>query len=197
MRLINLSFPANRLSRLLTSMSVRTRINVLALFPVVGFLANGLTYVPGESGVGSAFATVQHSTTLADASCDFKSAVAPMQTAVKDFAIQPSNNLVVNFVQAHAFALQSLDAIAASIDRRHAKNIASLRKDVMVLRETFTDLVREQETLGFGETTGLRGNLRDAGNAVEHIINENMPWLAEAENLEAEVRQFLSNVQAA
>jgi hypothetical protein len=34
----------NRLSRLLDSFSVRTRVIVLALIPVVGFLANGLTY---------------------------------------------------------------------------------------------------------------------------------------------------------
>jgi methyl-accepting chemotaxis protein len=181
MRLINPSFPVNRLNRLQTSISVRTRIIVLALIPVVGFLANGLTYISGEGGVGSAFDTVKHSTALADASRDFKSAVAAMQITVKDFAINPSNNLVVNFDQAHALALQSLDTIAASIDRRHAENIVSLHKDVMVLRETFTDLVREQETLGFDETTGLRGNLREAGNAIEHIINENMTWLAEAD----------------
>ena len=181
MRFINLSFRFNRLNRLLTSISVRTRIIVLALIPVVGFLANGLTYVSGEGDVGRAFETVQHSTALADASRDFKSAVAAMQITVKDFGANPSDNLVVNFEQQHALALQSLDNIAASIDRRHAGNIANLRKDVMLLRDTFGELVREQQTLGFDETTGLRGNLREAGNAVERIINENMTWLAEGD----------------
>jgi methyl-accepting chemotaxis protein len=222
MRFIKLSFPFNRPTRLLTSISVRTRIVVLALIPVVGFLANGLTYVSGEGDVGTAFETVKHSTGLADASRYFKSAIAAIRITVKDFNANPSNNQVVSFEQAHALALQSLDTIAASIDPRQAENIVGLRKDVMALRDTFTELVRQQKILGFDENSGLRSNLRDAGNAVERIINENMTWLAEAdagklmmallimrdheaadavaveaENLEAEVRQFLTNVQAA
>ena len=181
MRLIQLSLPFNRLNRLLTSFSVRTRIVVLALIPVVGFLANGLSYVSGEGDVGTAFETVKQSGGLADASRDFKSAVSSMRIIVKDFSAAPNDNLVVGFQQAHALALQSLDTIAASIDRRHAENIVDLRKDVMELRENFTELVRQQETLGFDEASGLRHNLRNASNAVERIINENMTWLAETE----------------
>ena len=45
MRSIDLSKPFNRLSRLLAGISVRTRIVVLALIPVVGFLANGMMAV--------------------------------------------------------------------------------------------------------------------------------------------------------
>ena len=181
MRFIQLSLPFNRLNRLLTSFSVRTRIVVLALIPVVGFLANGLSYVSGEDDVGTAFETVKQSGGLADASRDFKSAVSSMRIIVKDFSAAPNDNLVVGFQQAHALALQSLDTIAVSIDRRHAENIVDLRKDVMELRENFTELVRQQETLGFDEASGLRHNLRNASNAVERIINENMTWLAETE----------------
>jgi methyl-accepting chemotaxis protein len=178
---MRLSFPLSRLARLLTSFSVRTRIVVLALIPVVGFLANGLTYFSGEGDVATAFETVKHSAGIADTSRDFKSAIASMRIIVKDFSVNPSNNLVVSFQQAHALALQSLDTIASSIDRRHADNIVSLRKDVMALRNMFTELVGEQNTLGLDESTGLRGNLHTAGNAVERIINENMTWLAEAD----------------
>ena len=116
MRFIRSSVCIQPADRLLTSISVRSRIVVLALIPVVGFLANGLTYVSGEGDVGTAFETVKHSTALADASRDFKSAVAAMQITVKDFAANPSNNLVLNFERDHALALQSLDTIAASID---------------------------------------------------------------------------------
>ncbi len=107
---------------------MRTRIVVLALIPVVGFLANGLTYVSGEGDVATAFDTVNRSGALADASRDFKSAVSTMRIIVKDFSVAPNDNLLVGYEQAHALALQSLDAIAASIDRRHAANIESLRK---------------------------------------------------------------------
>ncbi|HYV69748.1 MAG TPA: hypothetical protein VE970_06530 [Pseudolabrys sp.] len=67
MRPIELSLPFNRLARMLASFSVRTRIVLLALIPVVGFVANGLTFTAGEGDVGRAFATVSR---------DFKSAVA-------------------------------------------------------------------------------------------------------------------------
>ena len=181
MRLANLSIPFNRLTGLLTSVSVRARIIALALIPVVGFLANGLTYISGEGDVGTAFETVKSSAALAGASRGFKSAIAALRIIVKDFNANPSENLVVSFQDAHARAMHSLDAIAASIDRQHADNIVSLRKDVMALRETFTELVREQKILGFDENSGLRGGLREAGNAVERIINENMTWVAEAD----------------
>ena len=51
----------SRLPRLLSSISVRSRIVLLALIPVAGFAANGLTYLSGEQAVGSAFRTVQRS----------------------------------------------------------------------------------------------------------------------------------------
>ncbi|MGA7680562.1 MAG: hypothetical protein WCA54_10335 [Pseudolabrys sp.] len=76
MRSIDLALPFNWLARMLGSFSVRTRIVVLALIPVAGFLANGLTYVSGEGDVGRAFATVTQSHALVDSSRDFKSAVA-------------------------------------------------------------------------------------------------------------------------
>ncbi len=181
MRSIDLSTPLNRLARMLTSFSVRTRIVVLALIPVAGFLANGLTYVSGEKDVGHAFSTVTQSNALADSSRDFKSAVATMRIIVKDFSVNPDHNLVVSFEQAHALSLKGLDTIAASIDQGHAKSIVSMRNDVMALRENFNELVSAQKTLGFDDLSGLRGNLHVAGNAVERIINENMSWLAQAD----------------
>jgi len=183
MRFIKLLLPFNRLTRLLTSFSVRTRIIVLALVPVVGFLANGLTYVSGAGDVATAFATVNRSGALADASRDFKIAIAAERIVVKDFGLTPSNSQLASFDVAHALALKSLNTIAASVDHRYAENIVGLRDDVMEMRKNFNEMVREQETLGFDEASGLRGHLRNAGNAVERIINENTTWLAEAETL--------------
>jgi methyl-accepting chemotaxis protein len=181
MRPIELSLPFNRLARMLASFSVRTRIVLLALIPVVGFVANGLTFTAGEGDVGRAFATVTHSTALADVSRDFKSAVASMRIIVKDFSVNPDNNLVVSFEQAHATALKALETLAASIDQNHTENIEGLRKDLMSLRGNFNELMQEQKTLGFDDSSGLRKNLQVAGNAVERIINENMSGLAEAD----------------
>jgi methyl-accepting chemotaxis protein len=178
MRSIGFSRLFNRLTRVLTSVSVRTRIVVLALIPVAGFLANGLTYVSGEGDVGRAFGIVTQSTALADASRDFKGAVAAMRITAKDFSVAPNNNLVISFDESYALALKALDSIAGSIDQSRAENIVSMRKDVTALRKNFDDLVREQKILGFDDASGLRSNLEVAGNAVERIINDNMSWLA-------------------
>src|SRR5512142_630663 len=93
-----------RLSRLL---AVRTRIIVLALIPVAGFLANGLTYMSGEREVGNAFQTVKHSAALADASRDFKSAIAGMRITLKDFTAAPSGQFIQAFDQAQRLAQSS------------------------------------------------------------------------------------------
>src|SRR6188472_1984198 len=45
--------------RLVGSLSVRTRIILLALIPVIGFLTNGYTYVAGEGDVSGAFDTAE------------------------------------------------------------------------------------------------------------------------------------------
>jgi methyl-accepting chemotaxis protein len=170
-----------RFNRLFASLSVRTRIVVLALIPVGGFLANGFTYTAGESDVGRAFRTVTHSIALADASRDFKSAVASMRIIVKDFSANPDDNLVAGFERAHALALKALDTLSASIEQSHSENITGLHKDVMALRENFNQLVEEQKTLGYDDSSGLRRKLQVAGNAVERIINENISGLAESD----------------
>jgi methyl-accepting chemotaxis protein len=180
MRLLNLASSLNRLTRLLTSISVRTRIIVLALIPVAGFIANGITYVSGERDVGTAFQTVRNSAKVADASRDFKSAVAQIRLVVKDFSAAPTTELVVNFALAHSLALKNLDTIEAATYRNVA-DFSGLRKDVMRLRDNFNELVQQQNILGFDEQSGLRGKLIAASNALERIINENMTWLAEGD----------------
>jgi methyl-accepting chemotaxis protein len=181
MRLPLSALSFGRLPRLLNSVSVRSRIVAVALIPVIGFLANGIIYLTGESEVATAFETFKRSNALAEASRDFKNSLAAMRLTVKDFSARPSTAFVVGFEQAHGSALRSLDAVAKSVDPGYASALAGLRQDVMEMRGSFNELVREQETLGFDDSSGLQRNLRDAGYAVERIINQNLTWLADAE----------------
>ena len=131
MRLSKMSNPFDKLSasqfgRLLTAGSVRTRIVVLALIPVVGFIANGFSYVSGENDVGTAFETVAQSRTLADASRNFKIAIGTMRIAVKDFTDRP-HTLIDSFGQSQQLANNSLDIIEASIGGMRADTIKTLR----------------------------------------------------------------------
>lgn len=168
-------------TRLLTRLKVRTRIVVLALIPVFGFLALGLTYHSGEGGVSGAFDTVKRSSSHADASRNFQSSVTTMRILAKDFGAAPSTALVNDFSLAHGLALNSLDTIGAGDNRRIAENVATLRADMIELRGHFNDLVDEQRLLGFNDESGLRHSLIMAGNAVERILNTNMNWLSEAD----------------
>src|SRR5205085_5546935 len=61
------------LRRRLPSLSVRARIALLALIPVVGFVANGFNYIVSEREVGQAFDAVNRSNDLTDASAALRS----------------------------------------------------------------------------------------------------------------------------
>jgi methyl-accepting chemotaxis protein len=180
MRLKILSLPFNRLSRPLNSISVRTRIIVLALIPVVGFLTNGLTYVSGERDVGQALTTVSRAHALADASRDLKIAIASMRIAVKDFARKP-NTLIDAFGQSQQLANRSLDTIEKLMGSAHSDDVAALRQALVDIKNNYDKLYAVQRVLGFSEAEGLRSELKDAGNKIERVINDNMTWLAEAE----------------
>jgi methyl-accepting chemotaxis protein len=135
-----LSLLFKRPSRLPASFSVRsTRVIVLALIPVVGFLAEGHTYVSGEGDVGNAFQTVKQSRALADGSRDFKIAVGAMRIAVKDFATQP-HTLIDSFGRSQQLANESLDRIEASIGGAASDNVTATASSVEELAASIGEI---------------------------------------------------------
>ncbi|MGI8526871.1 MAG: hypothetical protein ACR2K5_11975, partial [Pseudolabrys sp.] len=158
--------------RLIFSLSVRTRIIVLAVIPLVGFLANGITYNSSESEVATAFQSVNHSAARADASRDFKNAVADMRIIVKDFAFAPKNDLIKRFELAEIAASKSLAAIDAASNGVPSEETAPLLSELSSMKKNFDQLVTEQQTLGYDDADGLRSRLRNTGNGIERIIHE-------------------------
>ncbi len=182
MQLGRLSLPFKWLTRMVGSLSVRTRIIVLALIPMAGFIANGVAYISGERDVGAAFRTVNDSNLLADSSRDFKTNLTNMRMSAKDFAAAPSQKQIGAFESALSYALTDLSTIEVSIDASQSQSVERLRNEVLGLKTNFDELVKKQQTLGYTEADGLRGQLRKTGNTVETIINENMSWLAEGDS---------------
>ena len=86
-----------RLPRRLTAVSVRARIAALALIPVAGFVANGLTYMSSERDVEAAFMTVKLAGAMSDASRQLKAALVTMRASARDFAVTPSAELAKAF----------------------------------------------------------------------------------------------------
>ena len=113
------------ITQIFSRLSVRARIVVLGVIPVVGFLANGIAYLTGDAEVGRAFEAVHRNTEVADASRDLKTGLLVMRAATTDFVAHPSDAEVKNFDDGQAMAMQCLDRIQASLaaseqDCRHA-----------------------------------------------------------------------------
>ena len=168
-----------RLPRFGAALSVRTRLIVLAFVPVVGFAAISLSYVSSEQAVDAAFASVQQSTRLADASRVFKESLTTMQARAKDFVAQPQPTLVTRFTDAHDAAIGALGTITELSSESEKQTLTALQGRVANLKGSFAALVAEQDELGLTEFEGIQGSLRDGGNAMERIVHEDMSWLSQ------------------
>ena len=180
MRLITARMLSWSPKRLLTSFSVRTRIVTLALIPVVGFFANGLTFIAGEGEVSRAFQTVDRSHALTDASRDLKIAIASIRIAAKDFG-RERNFTLDAFNESHQLAMKSLNTIEALIGNSRLDDIRALRADLTAIKTNYDDLYQLQRVLGFSDEDGVRWALRDTGNTIEATINNSLTWVADAE----------------
>ena len=65
---------------------------MLAVIPVVGFLANGTAFTTGQAEVEHAFDSVKQRITLSETSHDFKNALGSMRILVRDFAARRATN---------------------------------------------------------------------------------------------------------
>src|SRR3954471_1633246 len=115
------------LSRFSTDLSVRARLIVLSLIPVVGLAAIAFAYMSSEHAVEKAFNSVQQSTRMADASRAFKDALTTMHMRAKDFVSQPQPSLVGRFDEAHEVAMRSLRTLQDVVDDTERQNLIALQ----------------------------------------------------------------------
>ena len=95
--------------------SVRARIIVLGVIPVIGFLANGIAFMVGDVEVGRAFDSVHRYSQVADASRDLKAGLLMMRAATTEYVARPSDNVVADFADGQELAMKSLERIAAML----------------------------------------------------------------------------------
>ena len=170
------------LSRFSTDLSVRTRLVVLSLIPVLGFAAIAFAYLSSERAVDIAFGSVQQSSRLADASRAFKEALTTMQVRAKDFVAQPQPGLVARFADAHDAAMESLKVITELTAEADRQTLLALEGRVTSLKTTFKALASEQDELGLTEFEGVQGSLRDNGAAIEQVVNFDLAALSDADH---------------
>jgi methyl-accepting chemotaxis protein len=164
-----------------SKLSVRTRIVVLGLIPVIGFLVNGIAFTTGDVEVGRAFDDVHRYTKVADASRDLKAGLLMMRTATTEYVARPSDQKVAEFNAGQDLAMTSLDRIAATLGEADGDVITPLRITVRDLKASFESLVNEQKTLGYSENEGISAELTAASTAVARIIQHDLNWVADGD----------------
>ena len=186
--------------RLVTRLSVRARIVLLAAIPVIGFLANGIAFTTGEADVEAALRQRQARerrsptpATISRARCRrmrIRRAISPCS---------PSRRLDQGVRRrSHACALANLMAYRGrGRQRTSARNSSPCEAGLPKSSDSFDKLARKQKVLGFTEDDGIRRRMTVAATAVERIINDDMEWLtdgrfAEAPDLAADMRRYES-----
>jgi methyl-accepting chemotaxis protein len=164
-----------------SKLSVRARVVVLGIIPVIGFLANGVAFTIGDREVGRAFDSLHRYTRVADASRDLKTGLLMMRTATTQYVARPSDREVADFSSGQELAMTSLDRIASSLSTEDTDTITPLRITVRDLKTSFESLVNEQKTLGYDETSGITAELTAASLAVEKIIHDDLTWVADGD----------------
>ena len=167
--------------RIITRVSVRTRIIVLAGIPVIGFLVNGMAFMVGEREVGNAFKTADRASDLAEVSREFRGSLIQMRVRTRDFAAQSSQDLIGAFQNTHNSAVRMLGTIDATVDEPTRRELAPLKGQLDEIATQFDNLARSQKILGFTETEGTRGRMTKAAAAVERIIHDDMSWISESD----------------
>jgi methyl-accepting chemotaxis protein len=156
--------------RLVPRLSVRARIIAITLIPVIGFLANGAAYVSGEQAVDRAVDSVGRATSLADASREFKSAVAVIKGAARSFAVQPRSSYLQTLGEAQSAANADFVNIQWLSDGAAQDNLAAIERTLARVQGNFAQLQKEYERLGAESDTGVRPKLAQAAAEVEGMI---------------------------
>jgi methyl-accepting chemotaxis protein len=166
--------------RFISKFSVRARIVAITLIPVVGFLANGLTFVGGEREVGAALDSLRQATAGADASREFKGAVVTIQAAARGFADHPRPSHLQILSSAQDAATAQFARIRQFSVGQDRGNIDAIERTFARMRGNFQELNKEYERLGIDVDSGIRAKLRDAAGDVERVISLDMSWLPES-----------------
>ncbi len=169
----------SKLSRTLLSLSVRARIIILAVTPLLGFALIGLSFISGEREIERAFETMKTASSIADASRDLKNGLISLKTSAQEFSLSSGKKRINDADEIYVQSLIRLKLIEQSkqIDE---KKISVLNSRLNDLKERFAEIEKAQEKLGTDES-GLERRLQTASAALERTFNRGIDWLSESD----------------
>ena len=174
---------ATLILRRMPALSVRARVFILAIIPVIGLGIIGVFFANGERNVAAAFDTVQNSSDLANATREFNGALSAMRVAVNDYVAGQDRTKKQGFYDHLGIALENLATIEKYAEKRDVKSLALLRGSLTTLRSNFEYLTKAKTDLGFEETQGIRGRFAEAAGKVEHLITGDAAKMSELDSL--------------
>jgi hypothetical protein len=133
-----------KIETLVPTLSVRTRIILLAAIPLVGFLAVGVAFTKGGRTIDAAMAAAHASTQVADTSRELKAALGQILLTATAYAAHPNEKGAQEFAAARQRAAGSVAGNrqvresglrggqshpGARRDRRHLCGIAEDHRD--------------------------------------------------------------------
>ncbi|MDQ2083894.1 hypothetical protein RA307_27220, partial [Xanthobacteraceae bacterium Astr-EGSB] len=146
--------------RLLSALSVRMRIVLLAVIPLVGFLAVGVAFTNGGRTIDTAMGASRVSAQVADASRELKVALGQVMLSATNYSVRPNQKGVESFTAARESAASLAAAIANS--GKAGANADKLPQALDQIGTTFAELKKVTEKLGYTDTSGLHGRMRAA-----------------------------------
>ncbi len=164
-------------TRFISRFSVRARIVAITLIPVIGFLANGLTFAGGEREVSTALASVKQETEGADASREFQRAVVTIQAAARSFADHPRPGYLQTLSDALSAATTHFAVIQSLGNGNDQTNLGAIERTFARMRQNFEELTKEYTRLGADNDAGIRAKVREAAADMERVIGLDMSWL--------------------
>jgi methyl-accepting chemotaxis protein len=149
-----------RILRLLSALSVRVRIILLAGIPLVGFLAVGVAFTDGGRTIDMAMGASRISAQVADASRELKVALGQVMLSATNFSVHPGSKTADAFKAAREGAASLAAAIVNS--GKAGADATRLPQALDQIGTTFEELKKVTETLGYTDTSGLQGKMRAA-----------------------------------
>jgi methyl-accepting chemotaxis protein len=150
------------------ALSVRLRIALLAIVPIVGVLAAGGAAWYGQRSAASAFEAYDDSAGLATDAARVRASVRDLRFAALDYAERHTEAAPTNFARARMEAMMALGEArrkpaAAALQTEIEQSLKQLGEAASAF-----DLVRVTiETLGTNETSGLTGRMNESVQQLE------------------------------
>ena len=174
-----LSQIASRVSRFMPSLSVRARIIILAVTPLIGFTVIGFSFVSGERAVEHAFESMKTASSVAEASRDLRSNINSLRAAAKEFSAGGGQDKIGDFEERYIRAQIGIKLIEQSKEIADQKQLGVLNSRLADMKEKFDALEKAQQKIGLTPSQGLQKKIRTTSTSIEQVVNQGIPWLAE------------------